>query len=123
MSTQLNGSPGEHTTFVMLTHIEPGPDGEQGAAERLNRDVMQHVRTQCPNVRWHARYVLSGPFDYLDLFEAPGLDDANAVASLVRTYGRAAVQLFPAMPWRDFKSLIHALPAEAPATDMNGMGE
>lgn len=51
---------------------------------------MDQVTNACPDVKWIANYAVLGPYDYVDVFEAPDLQAAMRVSALVRTYLPAA---------------------------------
>lgn len=57
--------------YALLTRFSPealtGPD----SGAELNRKVEDRVKKECPQVKWLANYLVLGPCDYLDLFEAP----------------------------------------------------
>jgi len=98
-------------TFVMLTRLAHGSLNSPRALEDLEKDVMARIETQCPNVKWLTSYAVFGPYDYLDTFEAPDLDSAAKVSAIVRTFGHAHTEIWPATPWRHFKKLIADIPA------------
>jgi uncharacterized protein with GYD domain len=54
-----------------------------------------------------------GPYDYVDIFEAPSIQAAMRVSALVRTYGHAHTEVWPALAWPDFKKIVHELPGPA----------
>jgi uncharacterized protein with GYD domain len=89
-------------TFVMLTRISPEALREPAAYESLGRQVEQKIHERCPQVRWLASYAILGPYDYLDVFEAP--DDATAakVATIVRSVGHATTETWGAIPYDRF---------------------
>lgn len=99
-------------TFIMLTRIAPEGLATPGALEKLEKRLMGHLRVECPEVRWIKNYAVLGSFDYLDVFEAPDTETATRVATLVRTYGHAHVETWPATEWGRFKGLLHEM-AEA----------
>ena len=51
----------------MLTRITPETLRAPGELKRLEQIVADHVRRDCPQVKWLGNYALLGPDDYLDL--------------------------------------------------------
>lgn len=99
--------------FILLTRLSPQALHQPKSFETLERHVADQVREHCPQVRWLNSYALLGPWDYLDLIEAPDLDAATRVSVLVRAYGQAHTEVWPALPWAEFKSLLRSLPERA----------
>lgn len=89
-------------TYVMLTRLTPETLKTPGEMKRLERTVAEHVRRECPQVKWLANYAILGPCDYLDIFEAPDEMAAAKVATIVRSYGHAYTETWTAMPWERF---------------------
>ncbi|MEX2159863.1 MAG: GYD domain-containing protein [Dehalococcoidia bacterium] len=89
-------------TYVLLTRLSPEALNRPDAVETLNREVESRIKEQCPNVKWLANYALLGPYDYLDIYEAPDSDSANKVALLVRSLGHATTETWLATSWERF---------------------
>jgi len=101
------------TAFVLLTRLSPDALHQPRSFETLERRVDERVRAHCPGVKWVASYALLGPWDYMDVIEAPDLETATKVSVLVRSHAHAHTELWPAMPWQDFKGMLHALSEHA----------
>ena len=97
--------------FMLLTRLSPQSLHQPRSFETLEHHVADQVRAHCPNVTWLASYAVLGPWDYLDVIEAPDVAAATRVSVLVRSYGHAHTEVWPAMAWPGFKALLRQLPA------------
>lgn len=97
-------------TFIMLTRLSTDAVRSPRDLEELERVLAERIRTNCPTIKWHSSYALLGPYDYLDVFEAPTVEDAARVAALVRTFGHATTEVWSGTPWSRFKEVIRDLP-------------
>ena len=69
--------------------------------DELGQKVIDKLNAECPEANWIASYAVLGPYDYLDLFEAPDNETATKVAVIVRTFGHATREIWPATPGSD----------------------
>jgi uncharacterized protein with GYD domain len=97
------------TTYVLLTRLSPDALTTPGAVEELNGRVQERVRDACPEVEWLANFAVSGPYDHLDVFEAPDGDTATRVSLLVRSFGHATTETWVATPWERFLAVARGL--------------
>jgi uncharacterized protein with GYD domain len=93
-------------TYVMLTRLTPEAAKTPGELKRLERLVADHVRKDCPQVKWIANYATLGPYDYLDIFDAPDETVAAKVVMIVRSYGHGQTETWTAMPWDRFAIIL-----------------
>jgi uncharacterized protein with GYD domain len=99
--------------FIMLTRLigkEVHPDKLN--LEDLKQEVEKNITASCPDVEWLSNYAVFGPYDYVDIFSAPNLENAMKVAAIVRFFGHASTEIWPALEWDQFKKTISALPEE-----------
>jgi uncharacterized protein with GYD domain len=96
-------------TYVMLTRLSAGAFNHPQELAVLGRKLKERVRADCPGVHWVTSYALLGPYDYLDVFEAPDADTATKVSLLIRSLGHAATETWIATPWSRFADLAAGL--------------
>lgn len=92
--------------FILLTRLvseEVKPSFTVGKKEKL---VVEKIRKACPKVKWVADYAVLGPYDYLDIFEAPDTETAMKVAVIVRQVAGAHTEIWPATQWKDHAKLM-----------------
>ena len=97
-------------TFIMLTRLTHGALTSPSSLENLEREVMDRIRAECPEVEWQHSYAVLGPCDYLDIFRAPDIETATEVATIIRTFGHADTEIWGATEWKTFKDLVRYLP-------------
>ena len=95
-------------TYVMLTRLTPDAVKSPGDLKHLEKKVAERVRADCPQVKWIGNYAILGPYDYLDLFEAPDEETAAKVVMIIRSFGHAQTETWTALPWERFERLIPA---------------
>lgn len=96
--------------YIMLTRLSHGALHSPHTLKELERAVMDRVRAECPDVEWAGSYAVLGPYDYVDLFDAPDNEAAMKVATIVRTFGHAQTEVWPATEWQRYKEMVRALP-------------
>ncbi len=96
-------------TFVMVTHIDNAAVSAPKDLEELEKAAMRQIELHCPEVNWRENLAVIGPYDYLDLFEAPDMVTAQKVAMIVRSFGHAHTEIWPATQWSEFKEEIRGL--------------
>jgi uncharacterized protein with GYD domain len=94
----------------MLTRLNSDAVRAPRALEQLERDAMQRVREECPDVKWLTSYAVLGPCDYLDVFIANDIETAARVSTLIRTFGHATTEIWTATEWDRFKEIVRTLP-------------
>ncbi len=96
--------------FALLTRLSPGSLKSPHTLEELERRVVERIRRECPKVKWRVNFAVIGPWDYLDILDAPDIDTAAKVSTIIRTFGHAHTELWPLVDWPKFKKMIRALP-------------
>lgn len=93
-------------TYIMTTKLSHQALTSPHSFEELSAKVTKRLRAECPEVEWWSSYVVLGPTDYLDIFTAPDVETAAKVAAIIRSYGHATTEIWPAVEWDAFKSIV-----------------
>ena len=104
-------------TYVMLTRVSPEVAADPGQLAALGDIVAERLKVECPEVHWLASYAVLGPYDYVDVFEAPDTEAAARAALIVRAVGRATTEVWAAVPWDRFRDLTRAAEGDAIVTE------
>ena len=92
-------------TYVLMTKLSPTALKDPRGRKRAGQEWKAKVEKLVPGIQWKAHYALLGPYDFMDLYEAP--DDAAAmrVSLLSRELGAASAESWPAMAYDSFLPL------------------
>jgi hypothetical protein len=96
-------------TFILLTRLVSEEATPSFAISKKERAVADSVRSLLPDVNWVANYAVAGPWDYLDVFQAPDIESALKVSALTRYYGGAHTELWPVVEWDNFNRVLSDL--------------
>ena len=92
-------------TYVLVTKLSPTAMKDPRGRRRAGHEWKTKVEKLVPGIQWKAHYALLGPYDFMDVYEAP--DDAAAmrVSLLSRELGAASAESWPAMAYDSFLPL------------------
>lgn len=93
-------------SYVVLTRVSPEAVKTPETLRDLEQQVKDRVNKECPDVRWISNYVVMGPYDYLDIFEAPDNETAMRVSTIIRSAGHSSTELWPATEWSQFRDQV-----------------
>ncbi len=93
-------------TFVLMTRMstEELQDAEDRRA--MGKRWLNKVQTACPEVKWLAHYALLGPYDFMDIYEAPDVETAHRVSLISRASGALSAESWQALPYDRFLKLL-----------------
>ena len=97
--------------FIMLMRLAHGVLRSPEQLEKLEKEVVERTEKELGKaVSWRANSAVLGPRDYRDIFEAADIEVAMKVSTIVRTFGHAHTEVWPATEWQRFKEIVRQLP-------------
>lgn len=92
--------------FVLMTRLSPGALHDAPSRRATGRDWLHKVKASCPGVKWLAHYAILGPYDFMDIYEAPDAETAHRVSIISRAEGAVSAESWQALPYDSFLKLL-----------------
>ncbi len=92
-------------TFVLMTKLAPDASKHLKDQAKQGRLWLEKVKEKCPKVNFIAHYALLGPYDFLDIYEAPDEEIAAKVSLISLQSGAFQAESWVAIPYRRFVEL------------------
>ena len=86
-------------TFVLMTRLQPEELRDADARSRSGKAWLEKVNRACPEVKWIASYALLGPYDFMNIYEAPDVETAHKVSMISRAGGALSAESWEALPY------------------------
>jgi uncharacterized protein with GYD domain len=96
-------------TFVLMTRLAPAALHDAKRRKSLGKEWLQKVKVACPEVKWIAHYALLGPYDFMDIYEAPDVETAHRISLISRAEGALTAESWGAMPYENFLELMERM--------------
>jgi uncharacterized protein with GYD domain len=97
------------STFVLMTRLTAGSLHDARGVRKTGKEWLQKVKERCPEVRFVAHYALLGPYDFMDIYEAPDAETANKVSLISRAEGAVSAESWQALPYERFLKVLEAV--------------
>ena len=92
--------------FVLMTKLAPESMHDAPGRKAAGKAWLEKVKSSCPEVKWIAHFVLLGPYDFMDVYEAPDVETAHKVSLISRSEGAISAESWPALPYDAYLSLL-----------------
>lgn len=92
--------------FVLMTRLNPESLHDAHGRQAMGKEWLKRVRTLCPEVKFVAHYAILGPYDFMDIYEAPDVETAHKVSLVSRAEGAVSAESWQALPYEQFLHLL-----------------
>lgn len=96
-------------TYVLMTKLAPEMAKKVKDQAKLGRKWLEQVKEKCPEVNFIAHYALLGPYDFLDIYEAPDEEAAAKVSMISLQSGAFQAESWVAIPYKRFVELADSI--------------
>ncbi len=85
---------------MLMTKLSPDITAKMKDRARIGRAWLDKVKEKCPDVKFLAHYGLLGPFDFVDIYEAPDAETAAKVSMISLANGALQAESWMAIPYK-----------------------
>jgi uncharacterized protein with GYD domain len=93
-------------TFILMTKLAPESMHSAEGRKAIGKEWLKQVRAACPGVTWVAHYAILGPYDFMDIYQAPDVETAHRVSLISRSQGAVSAESWLALPYEDHLRLL-----------------
>ena len=95
--------------FILLTKLAPEIMGNAVDRRSRGKAWKEKVQRLCPNVKWIAHYAILGPYDFMDIYEAPDAETAQKISLISRAEGALSVESWQALPYENYLKILEEI--------------
>jgi uncharacterized protein with GYD domain len=92
-----------------MTRLAPDSLHDAKGRRSVGKAWMEKVRSACPEVNWLAHYAILGPYDFMDIYEAPDEDTAHKVSLISRAEGALTAESWGAKSYDSYLGLLEQI--------------
>ena len=96
-------------TYILMTKLAPEMSKKVQDQAELGRLWLDQVKEKCPEVNFVAHYALLGPYDFIDIYEAPDEETAAKVSLISLQTGAFLAESWVAIPYKRFVELAEEI--------------
>ena len=92
--------------FVLMTRLAPESLHDARGRRATGKAWLNKVNSACPDVKWLGHYALLGPYDFMDIYEAPDAETAHRVSLISRSEGALNAESWAAVPYERYLKIL-----------------
>lgn len=96
-------------TYVLMTKLAPEACRQMKERAEMGRAWLEQVKEKCPQVKFISHHALLGPYDFMDIYEAPDDETAAKVSMISLANGAFLAESWPTIPYKRFVELAQEI--------------
>jgi uncharacterized protein with GYD domain len=93
-------------TFILMTRLAPESVQDARGRRAMGKEWLKKVKRTCPQVKFLAHYAILGPYDFMDIYEAPDVETAHRVSLISRAEGAVSAESWQALTDERFLKVL-----------------
>ena len=99
--------------YVLMSRLSPELMQDPRGRKAVGKAWKKKVDRLCPEVEWIAHFALLGPWDFMDIYEAPNDEVAHKVSMISRATGAVVAESWPAVRYDRYLELVAEVEADS----------
>jgi uncharacterized protein with GYD domain len=95
--------------FILATKVSADLTQDLSDRESLGKEWINEIKAKCPEAKWLHHWAVLGPYDFIDVFEAPDHETAIKVSLLTRSAGATVAETWTAIGYKRFLELMQEI--------------
>jgi uncharacterized protein with GYD domain len=87
-------------TYILATRLSADVSAKMKDRATIGRAWLERVHEKCPGVKFIGHYAILGPYDFLDIYEAPDEETAAKVSMISLAHGAVQAESWVAIPYK-----------------------
>ncbi|OYD14100.1 GYD family protein [candidate division WOR-3 bacterium JGI_Cruoil_03_44_89] len=96
-------------TYILMTKLSSEITKRMKERAKIGEEWRRLVKEKCPEVKFVSHYALLGPYDFLDVYEAPNEEVAAKVSMISLSLGAVKAESWTAIPYHRFVELVEEI--------------
>jgi uncharacterized protein with GYD domain len=96
-------------TYILMTKLSSELTKKMKDRSEIGEEWKARIKKKCPEVKFIAHYALLGPYDFLDIYEAPDEEVAAKVSMISLAHGAVQAESWTAIPYKRFLELAEEI--------------
>ncbi|MBD3370484.1 GYD domain-containing protein [Candidatus Fermentibacteria bacterium] len=92
--------------FVLMTKLRTKTLSDAKDRRQTGKEWLKKVKKTCPDVKWLAHYAILGPYDFMDIYEAPDVKTAHKVSMISRSEGALTAESWQALDYESYLKIL-----------------
>jgi uncharacterized protein with GYD domain len=93
-------------TYVLMTKLSAGSVQDPKGRRKAGQEWKKKIEAACPGIKWIAHFALLGPYDFIDIYDAPNQETAFKISLLSRELGAQSAESWPAISYEKYLPLV-----------------